>query len=412
MIIDTVVTHPDWAAAWGNWGRVGVQRIVDACASGGIRRIYWRAGCGARCFYPSALEETFRGEAQEACEVPEYWKITLAHSDYRTWNLLSEAVDCTLEAGLQPWVWYSLYEESHGQVALTRFAQTHPQFWAIDRDGQSRSSRLSFAFPEVRQHKLNLVKEMMDYGFKGLLLDFVRQLPRIDEDLPPQVDENGVCCYGYEEPAIKSYCLQHGVDPREISNGDDSWVRHRADYVSQFMSELQEQRKAVGSEYPSGILVQPESSLSGTLPDWPRYVRDGLFEETERWRAKTNALQGSLVDWQNWARQGLAEEVHVMVPEWNLAQLDPKGVGLVTQATRHLVGPDARVLTCLYCYNMDQLGLKEGASRLEAGVTAANKAGADGVVLWESTSIESWSGWDKYLPSGLWATVAKLSGKK
>ncbi len=56
--------------------------------------------------------------------------------------------------------------------------------------------------------------------------------------------------------------------------------------------------------------MQSESSLSGTLPDWPRYVHEGLFEETELWRAKTNALHGSLVDWQSWTRQGLAKEVH------------------------------------------------------------------------------------------------------
>ena len=98
-----------------------------------------------------------------------------------------------------------------------------------------------------------------------------------------------------------------------------------------------------------------------------------------------------------------------MVPGWNLAQLDPQTIRLETQAARQLAGPDANILTCLYCYNMEQLGLERVASRLEAGATAASEAGADGVGLWESTSIESWSGWDKYLPLGLWATVARLS---
>ncbi len=395
MIIGAGVTHPDWAAAWGNWGRVGVQRIVDACASGDIRQIYWRAGCGARFFYPSAFEETFKGAAQEACEVPEYWKVTLAHTDYRTWDLLREAVDCTLKAGLQPWVWYSLYEESHGQVPLTRFAQAHPEFRAIDRDGRSRSSRLSFAFAEVRQHKLDLVEEMMGYGFKGLLLDFVRQLPQIDENLPPQVDENGVCRYGYADAALESCRLRHGIDPKQISNGEESWVQHRVGYVTQFMTELHERRIGTGSGYPAGILGQPESPLSRTLPDWPRYVHDGLLEETDMWRSRTDALHGSLVDWQSWVRRGLVEEVHVMVPEWNLAQLDPQTIRLETQAARPLAGPDANILTCLYCYNMEQLGLERVAPRLEAGATAASEAGADGVGLWESTSIESWSGWDK-----------------
>ena len=78
---------------------------------------------------------------------------------------------------------------------------------------------------------------------------------------------------------------------------------------------------------------------------------------------------------------------------------------------RHSGGDGSGILAGIYCYNMDQLGLKEGSERLESGVRAAREAGAEGVVLWESTSIESWSGWDKYLPSGLWATVARLAGE-
>ncbi|MCY3775961.1 MAG: hypothetical protein OXH11_08245 [Candidatus Aminicenantes bacterium] len=411
MIIDTVVTHPDWAAAWGNWGRVGVRRIADACAAGGIRRIYWRANCGSRVFYPSRLEDTFRGEDREACEVPEYWKVTLAETDYSTWNLLEEAVECTLGAGLEPWVWYSPYEESHGQVSLTRFAREHPEFHAVARDGHRRSSRLSFAYPEVRRHKLAVVEELMSYGFRGVLLDFVRQLPRIDENLPPQLDLHGVCRYGYEEPALESYRRTHEVDPREQPNHSDAWIRHRAEYVTCFMEELKRQRRTTGSNYPVSVLVSPESPLSQVLPDWPRYVRDGLLEETNLWRVRTDALRGALVDWTSWLAGDLCQEAHIMLPEWNLARLDPDDVKRQIRQARHSTGGGGGILAGIYCYNMDQLGLGEGSARLEAGVRAAREAGARAVVLWESTSIESWSGWDKYLPSGLWATVAKLAAE-
>ena len=411
MSIDTVVTHPDWAAAWGNWGKVGVRRIADACAAARIRRIYWRANCGSRVFYPSLLEDTFRGEDREACEVPEYWKITLAETDYSTWNLMREAVECTLDAGLEPWVWYSPYEESHGQVSLTRFAREHPQYHAAARDGHRRSSRLSYAYPDVRRHKLALVEELMDYGFRGVLLDFVRQLPRIDENLPPQLDRHGVCRYGYETPALESYRETHGIDPREQPNHTDSWIRHRAAYVTRFMEELNRQRKTAEPGYPVAVLVSPESALSQALPDWPRYVRDGLLEETSLWRVRTDALRGALVDWTSWLAGGLCQEAHIMLPEWNLARLDPEEVKRQILQARHSAGDRDGILAGIYCYNMDQLGLQRGSARLKSGVRAAREAGADATVLWESTSIESWSGWDKYLPSGLWATVAKLAAE-
>ena len=99
-----------------------------------------------------------------------------------------------------------------------------------------------------------------------------------------------------------------------------------------------------------------------------------------------------------------------MLPEWNLARLDPEEVKRQIRQTRHSAGGGA-ILAGIYCYNMDQLGLGKGSAQLEAGVRAAREAGAGAVVLWESTSIESWSGWDKYLPSGLWATVAQLAAE-
>ena len=249
----------------------------------------------------------------------------------------------------------------------------------------------------------------MSYGFRGVLLDFVRQLPRIDENLPPQLDRWGVCRYGYEAPALESYRRDHGIDPREQPNHADSWIRHRAAYVTRFMAELNRQRRTKGGEYPVSVLVSPESPLSQVLPDWPRYVRDGLLEETSLWRIRTDALRGALVDWTSWLAGGLCQEAHIMLPEWNLARLDPQAVARQIHQARQAASDGGGILAGIYCYNMDQLGLREGSARLESGVRAAREAGAEGVVLWESTSIESWSGWDKYLPSGLWATVASLA---
>ena len=177
------------------------------------------------------------------------------------------------------------------------------------------------------------------------------------------------------------------------------------------MEELKRQRRTTGSNYPVSVLVSPESPLSQVLPDWPRYVRDGLLEETSLWRIRTDALRGALVDWTSWLAEGHCQEAHIMLPEWNLARLDPEEVKRQICQARHSAGGRGRILAGIYCYNMDQLGLGEGSARLEAGVRAAREAGARAVVLWESTSIESWSGWDKHLPSGLWATVAKLAAE-
>ena len=54
----------------------------------------------------------------------------------------------------------------------SKFFNDHPQYHCLDRDGQ-RVVRLSYAYPEVQQYMLSLIRELANYDPDGICLCFV-----------------------------------------------------------------------------------------------------------------------------------------------------------------------------------------------------------------------------------------------
>lgn len=56
------------------------------------------------------------------------------------------------------------------------FFRQHPEFRCQDRDG-TEITRLSYAFPEVRELVISFFEEVAEYGADGIGLIFTRGLP-------------------------------------------------------------------------------------------------------------------------------------------------------------------------------------------------------------------------------------------
>ena len=109
-----------------------------------------------------------------------------------------------------------------------------------------RFTNVSFGFPEVRRHKLAYVRELLDYGVDGLMLDFIRRAGRfrvVNERMvhfPYYWDDDGACQYGYEAPIVDAFRDATGLDPHALSNCDERWIRHRAAYNTLMLREIRE----------------------------------------------------------------------------------------------------------------------------------------------------------------------------
>lgn len=403
MIIDTIVSHGDWFNAWGSYGYPSVVRILDQCRASGIRRVYWRTFLGARAHYHSQIEPVAHGS--EGIERPGYEAGPRAAYDLRTWDPLPDAVTVARRLGLQLSAWSTIYEETHVQLVTTTFAAAHPAYWWRTRDGRTRRTKLSFAYPEVRQYKLALLKEQAAYGVDDICLDFFRENHLFEErhtHLRPkqEVDQDGVCIYGYESPIIDAFRARHGRDPDAISNADPEWVRFRAGFLTDFMREARAELRRLGVSLT--VNVRSMEPVQALFPYW------------EPEAAPTDSLRGSFVDWPTWVAEGLVDEVMVNHENFDLCALDPMRLFRETRAARQIVGDRCRLSMGIWCYNLYDRSVADGRRALELAVNAAAQAGADGVILWESTPIHGWGsavGGGGGTDIGLWRTVAELASR-
>jgi hypothetical protein len=308
MLLSAPLTHSDWMLKPElKWGVEGVRQMLDACQACGWSHVYWRAFDAGQSTYRSALlaeasrpsDDNYFNPQNDADRAvmqkfspgttPERAAEVLrkmAQIDYAKFDSLAAAVDYGHSIGLKIHAWASINEDDHGWGWQSEFSKAHPEFRWVRRDGRPYRSQLSFAFPEMREYKLDLVKELLAYSIDGLFLDWIRTGDVRDN---PQTDAVGVADSGYESPNVEAFRAEHGIDPHDVENDDERWVRTRATPQTEFMRAV---RKLVGEH---GKLV-PIAVMVGH----PWHYR-GLQDPID------GNLRGLLLDVATWAREGLMD---------------------------------------------------------------------------------------------------------
>ncbi len=305
------LTHSDWILKAGiPWGEAGVRHMLDACKACGWSRVYWRALDGGRSLYHSELmrpqgkwddDNFWEPKTDQGREILQRFTANMSPEqraavrdkmkvyDYEHFDSLAAAVEYGHKIGLQIHAWVSINEDDHGWGLQSEFSKKHPEYRWRHRDGRPYFSQLSFAFPQVRKYKLAILKELLkNYAIDGLFLDWIRTGDVRDN---PQTDAEGVADSGYEKPLVAKINTDHGVDPQKIPNGDDRWVRVRAQPQTEFMRAVSKLAKSQKRRTPVAVMV-----------GHPWHYR-GAMDKTD------GNLRGLLLDIGTWAQEGLMDSV-------------------------------------------------------------------------------------------------------
>lgn len=290
LLLTSPLTHPDWMMKPGiAWGPAGVRHMLDMCKAAGWYRIHWRVFDGGRALYHSKLADP-QGKWEEDNYLRHHGLLDALEKvnslDYSGFDSLAEAVSYGHEIGLEIYAWASINEDDHGWGIRSRFVKEHPECRWRKRDGTVYHSQLSFAFPEVMEYKLGLVKELVEgYQIDGLFFDWIRTGDVRDN---PQNDAEGVADRGYEKPLIEGFKAEYDIDPLTLPNADDRWVRFRARPHTEFMRTAR--KLAQGKKLPVSALVHHpwayrgdkdkiDGNLRGMLLDVAAWAEEGLIEE-------------------------------------------------------------------------------------------------------------------------------------
>ncbi len=275
LVLGVPLTHSDWMLKPGiEWGPAGVRHMLDTCKACGWYNVYWRTLDGGRSLYHSRLlrpagrwdADSFwspQSDADRAAfarftgNMPDEKRRALLAKldalDYAHFDPLAEAVRYGHEIGLRVHAWVSINEDDHGWGLTSEFAKAHPEFRWRRRNGTAYRSQLSFAFDEVQKYKLAILEELLGgYDLDGLFLDWIRTGNVRDN---PQTDPQGVADSGYEAPLVDEFRSRFGLDPHEVPNGDDRWVRVRAEPQTRFMRAVRELANRRRRPLPVAVLV-------------------------------------------------------------------------------------------------------------------------------------------------------------
>ena len=263
----------DWAISLGTVE--GIQSVIEPYRNSDFSRMYWESGSGDLIHHPTKV-----GRTPDSVAVPDFAR----HFDrFRDEGWLSfveqgidpfqAAIDHTHEIGLEFHASYRLAGWTYPPPLLDYlwvggFFNNHPEWHCVDREGMD-VPRMSYAYREVQDMALAVLREAASYAIEGVCLLYNRR--------PPYVY--------YEQPLIDGFKAAHGEDPRQVPEDDPTWLSYRAGVMTEFMRRLRGEMDAVSREQGRGrhvevsvcVLGKEEDNLHFGL-DIPTWVREGLID--------------------------------------------------------------------------------------------------------------------------------------
>ena len=248
-----------------------------------MRLLLWGCGEGDVCNYPTRVG-TYQPYVSEACL--SYFYHTLYSNRKRWkekgWNSLKLVRDYARNRGWEFQVYLrveSFYAQYPFERIRSKFFLDHPEYHCFDQEGQ-RVGRLSYAYPEVREHILRLISEIADYDPDGVCLAFVRGVPLVL----------------YEPIMVEGFREKHGVDPRTLDELDPRWLAYQAEVITPFLESVR-------------TILKPHQRLSAIVP--------GNERDCRRWGLDVASwIKAGIVDDLFPIGQRFTEEdVHVDSPE-------------------------------------------------------------------------------------------------
>ena len=261
--------------------RDSIESFLKKAKGAGFSRAYWRADTLLH-FRHYDIDERFRKSGR--MDYVETVREILSRIDplecavesaHRVNLEIYPRIDIFLDGCPEEVLIYTFRNEKpQPHLHQSRFSIEHPEYLAVDRGGRNRHwGVLELAYPEVREYKLGLIREVAEgYDVDGVFL----MVP--SHDTPPAYFGDQ---YGFNKPVVEEYERRYGVN---ILKGDfdlEAWRRLRGEYLTLFFREVKQYLSKTGKKLGLGIaqgdyLGPPYGNMH---MDWRTWVEEGIADE-------------------------------------------------------------------------------------------------------------------------------------
>ncbi len=293
-----IVMGIDIADHWWEGYRAGylydaerMRQLIRTVADCGIAAICWRVDATGRVSYRSnvrtPLDADLSGEQRlrpmpvdglilKQCDPPQV------------------AVEEARRCGLSIFAYMTLFDEYYPGGGESAFEVAHPQYAWKHRVLEHRIRGLpSYFYPEVREHRLAQLRELIAYGFDGVYLDTARTHAGAQLVMPlPLTGGDPYIQYGYNKEEVEAYQNATGQSPPEPdqhATQPDAFHRFRGTFLTQFLREARDVTRQANVQLHAGVYTDASTYLSpagrrGRVPmgwfhhDVGTWIKDGLLD--------------------------------------------------------------------------------------------------------------------------------------
>ena len=250
------------------YGEERLRQLVRHCAEAGIGTIYWRVSATGQVTYPSKVRTVIGTKSKR---VSGFQAGSVENLIVRQCDPPAVAVDEAKKCGLKLFAYVTLFDEYYPGME-SQFEQDHPEYtWKHFSKDHHIRGLLSYAYPEVREHRLAELRELIAYGIDGVYLDTARSHTGIQPILAlPLREGNLYRNYGYNQPAVEAFRAKTGLDPLAVDRRQDSYVpvheeefhRFRGRYLTEFLRAARGLTNAAQIELSVGFYTDAPCYLS------------------------------------------------------------------------------------------------------------------------------------------------------
>ena len=322
-----------------------LEHLDQICDDSCMRILLWGNGDADCCNYPTEVGCAMFQEGGDpfphnvaAMGIPNLrrWRDS-------GWDSLRLLREYTRRRGweLHVYIRMEAFADAHPleELIASEFFHAHPEWWCLDREG-NKVNRLSYAYREVQDHMLDLMREILSYEPEGVCLCLIRGIPVVL----------------YEPIMVEGFNKQFGEDPRSMGELDPRWLDYQASVFTPFVRRA---KALMGAGQRLSVMV-PANAF-----------------DLRRWG----------LDVATWVQEGIIDDLYPVGQRFNAANTHYDAPeALDYDYFQSLEGRDSiRLIPCLYPWQLFEKDL-EAWRRL---VRSFLLRGADAYCVWDAPTDKS-----------------------
>lgn len=241
-----------------------IESLMQECKAANVSSMLWRVSACGSAVYPSQVEgRSFRTDPRVSARSVEDF--------LERWDPLAEACRLGSRAGIPILPKITLYDDGLPGITYSKLLQQHPEYQWVDRSGKKLLIGVpSYAFPEARRFRVQMIEELCRYPIAGIVLSL--RSHAVGYPSFREAEE-----YGYEQPVVDEFKRRYGVDIRTQDFDRKKWHALKGEYFTQLLREI---RAAVGPKLPVQLVIMDwcEGPTARTLHqfDYATWAKENL----------------------------------------------------------------------------------------------------------------------------------------